>query len=373
MADTLLEYGPKGNSKEIYSLLTHMLDNNMNVLNSSQKPTPVCIWGTHGLGKTDIVKQYANEREWKFRYIAPAQFEEMGDLHGMPFITKSSDGIQQTVYSPPDWVPTEDGPGILLIDDMNRADDRILRGCMQLLQTYELASWKFPSKWQIVVTANPEGGDYSVTTMDDAMLTRMIHITMKFNAKVWAEWATTAGIDSRAISFVLTYPELINSNRTTPRSLTQFFNLISDIKDYSQNIKLIYSLALSSLDEITANSFVSFINDDLNMLVEPDDILNSKDFKLIQKKITNLSKDENGGKRLDRLSTICSRLYLHLISKSYISQENNAKNLVSFLLIDDIPKDLLVSLYMDLTKNASEEVKAMLRVSTLAHYLINAI
>lgn len=43
MADTLLEYGPKGNSKEIYSLLTHMLDNNMNVLNSSQKPTPVCI------------------------------------------------------------------------------------------------------------------------------------------------------------------------------------------------------------------------------------------------------------------------------------------------------------------------------------------
>ena len=282
------------------------------------------------------------------------------------------DGSKQTIFSAPDWVPTEEGPGILLIDDMNRADDRILRGCMQLLQNYELASWKLPPKWQIVVTANPEGGDYSVTPMDDAMLTRMIHTTMKFNAKVWAEWATSAGIDSRGISFVLTYPELINTSRTTPRSITQFFNLIKNIGDFKQNIELIYSLALSSLDEITANSFVSFINDDLSTLIESADILNAKDFNVIKKKIVSLSKDENGGKRLDRLSTICTRLYLHLISTTYISEENNANNLVSFLLIDEIPKDLLMSLYMDLSKNASDEIKSMLRVKTLAQYLIDA-
>ena len=344
----------------------------MEISNFGQKPTPVCIWGTHGLGKTDMVKEYANKRNWKFRYIAPAQFEEMGDLHGMPYISENKDGSKQTIYSAPDWVPTEEGPGILLIDDMNRADDRILRGCMQLLQNYELASWKLPPKWQIVVTANPEGGDYSVTPMDDAMLTRMIHTTMKFNAKVWAEWATSAGIDSRGISFVLTYPELINTSRTTPRSITQFFNLIKNIGDLKQNIELIYSLALSSLDEITANSFVSFINDDLSTLIEPAVILNAKDFNVIKKKIVSLSKDENGGKRLDRLSTICTRLYLHLISTTYISEENNANNLVSFLLIDEIPKDLLMSLYMDLSKNASDEIKSMLRVKTLAQYLIDA-
>ena len=372
MVDTLLEYGPKGNSKEINDLLTHILNANMEISNFGQKPTPVCIWGTHGLGKTDMVKEYANKRNWKFRYIAPAQFEEMGDLHGMPYISEDMDGSKQTIYSAPDWVPTEEGPGILLIDDMNRADDRILRGCMQLLQNYELASWKLPPKWQIVVTANPEGGDYSVTPMDDAMLTRMIHTTMKFNAKVWAEWATSAGIDSRGISFVLTYPELINTSRTTPRSITQFFNLIKNIIDLKQNIELIYSLALSSLDEITANSFVSFINDDLSTLIESDDILNAKDFNVIKKKLVSLSKDENGGKRLDRLSTICTRLYLHLIASTYISEENHANNLVSFLLIDEIPKDLLMSLYMDLSKNASDEIKSMLRIKTLAQYLIDA-
>jgi hypothetical protein len=61
----------------------------MEISNFGQKPTPVCIWGTHGLGKTDMVKDYANKRNWDFRYIAPAQFEEMGDLHGMPYISET--------------------------------------------------------------------------------------------------------------------------------------------------------------------------------------------------------------------------------------------------------------------------------------------
>ena len=113
----------------------------------------------------------------------------MGDLHGMPIVVdpdKRITGDEYTVYSPPDWVPKEEGPGILLLDDINRADDRILRGCMQLLQNFELFSWHLPDKWQIVATANPEGGDYSVTPMDDAMLTRFYDTSLNFVSKIWA-------------------------------------------------------------------------------------------------------------------------------------------------------------------------------------------
>ena len=116
--------------------------------------------------------------------------------------------------------------GILLLDDMNRADDRILRGCMQLLQNLELASWKLPPKWQIVVTANPDGGDYSVTPMDGAMLTRMLQHEM---TKAWAVWASAAGMDERFIFFVLMQFEIVQGERTTPRSLTQFFRQIAGI------------------------------------------------------------------------------------------------------------------------------------------------
>ena len=376
MSIEFIEFGKKGNSEEIKEILSHIFQRNNDLSKESKRGTAVCIWGTHGLGKTQIVRDYAREKKWKFSYIAPAQFEEMGDLHGMPNVVDPDEtisGDEYTVYSPPDWVPREDGPGILLLDDINRADDRILRGCMQLLQNFELTSWKLPPKWQIVATANPEGGDYSVTPMDGAMLTRMLHATLKFDAKIWAQWAYSANVDERGISFVLTYPELVNSERTTPRSLTQFFEQIASIDDLKGNLQLVEALALSSLDEVTVSSFIAFINDELTQLIDPEEILNTEDFKLISKKIKDISVDDSGAKRVDRLSTMCARLYLKLVSDDYSQEKNHSKNLVEFLLLDTIPNDLLMSLYMDLQKHGGDEIKEMTRDKKLASKLLSTL
>lgn len=376
MNNTFLEYGKKGNSKELMEILSHIFNRNNQLSELDKKGTPICIWGTHGLGKTQIIRDYALEKKWKFSYIAPAQFEEMGDLHGMPTVVDPDENIvgdEYTVYSPPDWVPKEEGPGILLLDDINRADDRILRGCMQLLQNFELTSWKLPPKWQIVATANPEGGDYSVTPMDGAMLTRMLHATLKFDAKIWAEWAYSANVDQRGISFVLTYPELVNSERTTPRSLTQFFEQIASIDNLKDNLQLVEALALSSLDELTVSSFIAFVNDELTQLIDPEEILDTEDFKSISKKIKDISVDDSGAKRVDRLSTMCSRLYLKLTSDDYKQGKNHSKNLIEFLLFETIPNDLLMSLYMDLQKNGGDEIKEMTRNKKLANKLLSAL
>ncbi len=376
MNNQLIEYGKKGNSKELREILSHIFNRNNELSELEKKGTPICIWGTHGLGKTQIIRDYALEKKWKFSYIAPAQFEEMGDLHGMPTVVDPDGNIvgdEYTVYSPPDWVPREEGPGILLLDDINRADDRILRGCMQLLQNFELTSWKLPSKWQIVATANPEGGDYSVTPMDSAMLTRMLHATLKFDAKIWAEWAYKANVDKRGISFVLTYPELVNSERTTPRSLTQFFEQIAPIENLKENIQLVEALALSSLDEIAVSTFISFVNDELIQLIDPEEILDTKDFKSVENKIKDISVDDSGAKRVDRLSTMCARLYLKLVSDSYLQEKNHGKNLVQFLLLDTIPNDLLMSLYMDLQKHGGDEIKEMTRDKKLANKLLSTL
>ena len=375
MSDDLLEYGEKVNSQKLNIILEHIFLRNDKISSEDKRGTPVCIWGTHGLGKTQIVQDFAKQKQWKFAYCAPAQFEEMGDLHGMPNVIdpdKSISGDEYTVYSPPEWVPTEEGPGILLLDDINRADDRILRGCMQLLQNFELFSWQLPKKWQIVATANPEGGDYSVTPMDDAMLTRMLHTTLKFDPKIWAEWANKSGVDPRGISFVLTYPEVVTGKRTTPRSLTQFFDQISDIIDLSKNIEIVNSLALSALDEITTAAFISFINDDLKKLINPEDIINSKNFQNTKQNIIDISVDKSGSKRVDMLSTICTRVFLFLTNSNYKYEKFHSKNLVLFLLLEVIPNDLRMSLYMDLTKYGNSNVKNMLKDKRLAQKLLDS-
>ena len=386
MSDSYTTYGSQLDSEAVTKVLEHIFRTNQaneeksaNVSPNGQgkRPTPICIWGLHGIGKTAIVKAFAASNGWKFRYCAPAQFEEMGDLHGLPVRHDPNPdlhGDETTIYMAPEWVPREEdaGPGILLLDDLNRADDRILRGTMQLLQEFEMFSWKLPPKWQIVCTANPEGGDYSVSTMDDAMLTRMLHLTMVFDLKAWSRWASASGVDPRGIAFVLTYPEVITGKRTTPRTLAQFFDQVGGIADLKQNIELVRVLAESSLDSITATTFLAFVNDDLEQLIHPEDILDSKDFKQVAKRLAQLAKGPGSAKRVDRIATICTRLYLLLVDPKYQQKPEHADNLTSFLMHEDIPNDLRFSLHRDLIA-AGGNLPGMLRSRKLAKLVVGGL
>lgn len=368
-------YGKVITTSKLNELLEHVFETNNQLQSKGMRSTPILIWGKHGLGKTQSVLDYAKEKGWKIAYCAPAQFEEMGDLHGMPTIldpNPSLHGDEITVYSPPSWIPKEDGPGLLVLDDINRADDRMLRGVMQLLQNFELLSWKLPPKWQIVATANPDDGNYSVTTMDDAMLTRMLHVTVEFDVKSWLQWAVKSGIDSRGIDFVSTYPESITGQRTTPRSLVQFFDQIKSIPDLKSNLDLVEILAHSALDDVTVATFIGFINDDLTVLISPEAILNSEDWKFTEGQIVNIVNGKNGEQRLDRISTMVMRLYFYLTSNQYNSSPSHKENLVKFLLLDSIPNDLKMSFYLDISKEGSAEVKELLKDPRLAKLLLGS-
>ena len=348
---SLVTYGAHLDAIRLASTLEHIFETNRRRQVAGEFGVPICIWGTHGLGKTSAVKAFAKKHGWKFAYCAPAQFEEMGDLHGLPTRVDpdpSVPGDERTVFLPPDWVPTEEGPGILLLDDMNRADDRILRGLMQLLQDFEMFSWTLPPQWQIVCTCNPEGGDYAVTSMDDAMITRMLHVTLEFDVKAWAAWAEEAEVDPRGIAFVLAYPELVNDRRTTPRSLAQFFDQIKGIPDLSVQLDLVQVLAASSLDDATVGAFLSFVQQNLTQLITPQEVLDAPDFTVPAQRVKEAVTAKGGGRRMDVLSILCTRIHLYLARKDYQPGPTHGANLVAFLLMPELPNDLRFALHRDL-------------------------
>lgn len=367
MNEPLLLYGSRLDAGRLNRTLEYLFHNNLRAQTEGRSATPICLWGTHGLGKTMLVEDLARRNGWGFTYVAPAQFEEMGDLHGLPMIQEG----RSTVFAPPDWVPKSEGPGILLLDDINRADDRILRGLMQLLQNGRMFSWALPPRWQIMATANPEGGDYSVTPMDDAMLTRFLHLTLVFEPRAWARWATTAGIDPRGIAFVLCYPELVNTRRTTPRTLTQFFEQIKTIPDLLAERELVHVLGMSSLDESTVAAFLAFVQDNLPVLLTPEEILDAPDFEVVSQRLNQLAAgNERNVRRVDRLGTVCTRLYLALSDSSYRNGPNHTDNLVNFLLHPILPNDLRLSLHRDLVRDGASGVANMLRDRRLARLLL---
>ncbi|MFK7808740.1 MAG: AAA family ATPase [Saprospiraceae bacterium] len=357
-------YGMESNATEVRKFTEHIIQTNISAEQQGHKKSPICIWGTHGIGKTEMVQQIATDAGFKWSYIAPAQFEEMGDLIGMPAVENG-----RTVFSSPDWVPTEEGPGILLIDDVNRADDRILRGIMQLLQNYELVSWKLPPKWQIVLTANPDGGDYSVTPMDNAMLTRMMHITMNFDPKAWAVWAEQAGVDSRGINFVLTYPEIANGKQTTPRSLVQFFQSIESIKNFSEELPMIQMLGSSCLDESTIASFISFVQQNLSELITPEKIVSTKNFdNEVYKHIKGIVNKEV--LRVDIVATLCTRVINYLTLNDIKLKKGEIENIQSFIKMDIIPNDLRLSFLQDLVSSSNQSLKGVMADPEVAMLLL---
>jgi len=234
---------------------------------------PICVWGEPGVGKTQTLESFARSQGWSFTYLAPAQFEEMGDLTGMPQIQILPDGREVTQLIPPAWVPQADGPGLLLIDDVNRADERILRGMMQLLQRGQLGDWTMPKHWMIALTANPDRNDFSVTHMDPALLDRMLHVVLQFDLKAWQEWAMQEGIDSRGILFTRFYPSFFALKTVTPRSFTQFLHIIQPIPDWREEESLIFSIGSGLLGEEGVASFLEFLRLGLERLPSSEDLL----------------------------------------------------------------------------------------------------
>lgn len=358
-------YGTKATATEIETFLLHILSTNEIIVQESKKPLPVCIWGQHGVGKSQFVMNFAQQYGYELAYIAPAQFEEMGDLLGMPKIIDS-----QTVFAPPAWVPTTNNKGIFLIDDVNRADDRILKGIMQLLQNHELISWKLPKSWTIILTANPDNNNYNVTSMDDAILTRMLHITMVFDPTAWSIWAIQNNIHEDAINFLLTHPETVTGQRSTPRTLVQFFENLRNITDWNANLSLIQMLGEATLDPETVAAFINFIQSDRKLLPTPHQILNATNFSTVLNTIfNNLITSQHT--RIDLIATLCSRLIIFANTKKLSNLE--LENLKSFIKEAPLPEDLRFTFAQDLIRSNNVQLRQILIDPVIGKILLNVL
>ena len=86
-------------------------------------------------------------------------------------------------------------------------------------------------------------------------------------------------------------------------------------------------------------------------------------------RLKELAKGVGDAKRVDRLATISTRLFLYVTRKGYEPSERHSENLVAFLLHEDLPNDLRFSLYQDLLNEGGAMTK-MVRDPRLAKTLL---
>ncbi len=186
---------------------------------------PICMLGIAGLGKTSSPIQYAEEKKILWSILPVAQLTEAGDLMGLP--DKKEDGT--TTYLPPDFLP-RGGEGVLIIDDVNRANDMILQSLLNFIQFKKFGDYTLPEGWQIVMTGNVDDGNYVVNELDHAFLTRGMTYELEFDRLLWGKWARSHGIEERFVTFILKNSELVGS-RNNPRAYSKGFECLKGVED----------------------------------------------------------------------------------------------------------------------------------------------
>jgi hypothetical protein len=283
------------NLDELKDFVKYMVTNNQHIQANGKVPVAVNIEGDAGLGKTSSVKQLAAELNMDIIRLNLAEFEELGDLVGFPvkeFEIANAEGKttwinehqidaamkkgykvinKRMAHAAPEWIQGRGEGGFLILDDYTRADHRFMQATMTLIDEQAYASWKLPKNWHILLTTNPDNGDYNVTSLDIAQKTRFISTEVKFDVNIWAKWAEKASIDSRCINFLLMNPELV-SQRINPRMITTFFNSISSIQDFAKNLPIIQMIGEGSVGNDFASMFTMFINNKLDKIIGPKDI-----------------------------------------------------------------------------------------------------
>jgi len=195
-------------------------------------------------------------------------------------------GKARMSYAVPEWLQTLDPEDkfILLLDDFTRASPMVMQAMMTIVDERRYDSWTLPKNTIIVLTTNPDNGEYNVASLDLAQKTRFRYVQMEFCVEAWAQWAEKSGLDGRCINFALAHPEMFKKDGDgigfgkilNARIMTRFFEDIGMLEDFSKSLHYIQMAGIGSVGEGFTKTFIMFINNKLDKLPNPQDLFKGK-------------------------------------------------------------------------------------------------
>lgn len=396
---------------EAKKLIKYIIQNNKILQSKGEYPISVCIQGLAGLGKSAIARQISEELNANFIFLNLSSLTDPSELCGWPikehYVCKEDEcvwitgelvesyskaGYQITEdtrmsYALPSWLKGLDinKPTILVLDDVTRCAPSILQALLPIIYEQRYISWELPRNTTVILTSNPDNGDYNVASVDEAFSTRMVTFNVKFDIKGWIKYADSKGIDGRAINFLaLHHHELMDSSVTkvsklNARSYTMFANIIGGIPDWSNPASLASIMQIASAcfpndgDNVIASLFTQFIANKLDKLITPEDLVHGS-WNTIKTTLEDQLYD-GSQYRADIASVITTRFVNYcmyyftlpnckseVINKRIIELVENPKTLLT--------EDLVFSMIKTITKKYPQRTAKLLLVSSIVKKLI---
>lgn len=342
------------------------------VLSTGEVPLVV---GESGIGKTALAKKLAKDKGWTLVTIDGNLLKE-GEIGGLPTVESyesmdaNGNKIEKktTIYAIHNKLREIDeeinnGRSVLLfIDEINRCEHTVQQELMNLILNREINGYKLPENVKILAAMNPSSKygsdfDYQVVDMDAAQENRFVWLNMDPDHNGWIKWAIGAGIETKVIEFISTFPEYLHKIndedvRATPRSYERVSKTYKMYKEQQDTIprSVFVNVIKGNVGKVIAEEFVSFVESNCSPLISFDDVFSKENL------------DENVIERIENESH--TRLYitamniLKTLENKIIEDENDTFLVNRFVeFLGKYPIDLMVGIMKDMKISYNEVYK----------------
>lgn len=244
----------------------------------------VIMEGLHGIGKSQIVKQFAKEGNYHLEELFLSH-QEVGDLIGIPH-TIQMDGSTITTWSIPIWLQRMNRAAaqgkncVLFLDELNRAPIDVRQSALQLVLERQIHEHILPSvnnvRTLVVAAINP-ADKYQVDELDPALLDRFLHINVEADTKAWLNWARSNKVNSVVRDFIGEYPDRLHWSPAdggigaTPRSWAKLGDFMDNVASIPEDV--LFQVMKGKIGTEIASQFYTFFKNYVDV-VKMEDIEN---------------------------------------------------------------------------------------------------
>jgi hypothetical protein len=172
------------------------------------------IWGAPGIGKSQIVKQVAQDNELGLVDIRLSTYDPT-DLKGIP---ANVDG--KAVWLQLDELPNviRDGQeGLLFLDEINAAPPATTAAAYRLVLDRKIGNYTLPDNWTIVAAGNRESDKGVTYRMPAPLANRFTHLELEVDYDDWCAWALNR-VNHNLLSYIRYRPGNLNNFDPTQRA-----------------------------------------------------------------------------------------------------------------------------------------------------------
>jgi len=186
---------------------------------------PVFLWGAPGIGKSSLVRQFADSLGLECVSLIGTQLAPE-DLIGVPQITPEG----RSRFCPPETI-ARDEPYCLFLDELNAATPDVQKAFYSLILDRRIGSYELPPGSIVIGAGNRATDGALARPMASALVNRLAHIHLRASSADWLVWAAGNGIHRWITDYLAERPDHLWSappKSEEPFSTPRAWHMLSD-------------------------------------------------------------------------------------------------------------------------------------------------